>query len=166
MLKLLKLPNLYALKEKNKMKLAHEIISDHVFRGRTSGFVNSVTKMIYGAKFYNDEKAFNALCRLCIGDIKINNIDAIASINTRDSHYNLPQRMAQVIAAHFNIPYISALSNKNTACSSRVENKRILLFDDVIYTGKTLTKASALIYKSGAQSVTCFAIARSRSFKI
>ena len=148
------------------MKLAHEIISDHVFRGRTSGHVNSVTRLIYGAKFYNDDKAFNALCRLCIGDIKINNIDAIASINTRDSHYNLPQRMAQVIAAHFNIPYINALSDKNTKCSLRVVNKRILLFDDVIYTGKTLSKATSLILKSGAKSVTCFAIARSKSFEI
>ena len=148
------------------MKLAHEIISDHVFRGRTSGHVNSVTRLIYGAKFYNDDKAFNALCRLCIGDITIKNLDCIVSINTRDSKFNLPHRMAQIIAAHFNIPYINALSDKNTKCSLRVVNKRILLFDDVIYTGKTLAKATSLILKSGAKSVTCFAIARSKSFEI
>ncbi len=148
------------------MKNAHTIISDHVFRGRTSGHVNSVTRLIYGAKFYNDDKAFNALCRLCIGDIIIKNLDAIVSINTRDSKFNLPHRMAQVIAAHFNIPYINALSEKNTKCSLRVVNKRILLFDDVIYTGKTLAKATSLILKTGSKSVTCFAIARSKSFEI
>ena len=148
------------------MKNAHTIISDHVFRGRTSGHVNSVTRLIYGAKFYNDDKAFNALVRLCTGDINTKNLDCIVSINTRDSKYNLPHRMAQIIAAHFNIPYINALSDKNTKCSLRVVNKRILLFDDVIYTGKTLAKATVLLMRAGAKSVTCFAIARSKSFEI
>jgi len=37
MLKLLKLPNHYALKKKIIMKLAHEIISDHVFRAGHPG---------------------------------------------------------------------------------------------------------------------------------
>jgi len=148
------------------MKNAHAIISDHVFRGRTSGHVNSVSKLIYGAKFYNDDKAFNALVKLCTGDIVAKSFDALVSVNTKDSKYNLPHRLAGAIAQKLGISYYNALSDKNSKCSTRVLKKRILLFDDVIYTGKTMNKASASILKAGAKSVTCFAIARSKSLDI
>ena len=147
------------------MKTQHTIISDHVFRGKTSGFINSVTRLIYGAKFYNDVKAFNSLVRLCTGDINKTTFDAIVSVNTRDSKFNLPQRMAKQIASNLGIRYIDALYDHNTKCKPSVKGLRILIFDDVIYTGKTMSIAHNSVRSAGAKSVVGFAIARSRNYE-
>ena len=148
------------------MKSSHAIISDHVFRGKTSGFVNSVTRLIYAAKFYDEHKPFDALVRLCTGDINKKSFDAIVPINTRDSKYNLPANMAKKIAENLGIKYLDALYDHNTKCKSSVKGLRILVFDDVIYTGATMNKATKSINAAGAKSITGFAIARSRSYKI
>jgi predicted amidophosphoribosyltransferase len=148
------------------MKASHSIISDHVFRGKTSGFVNSVTRLIYGAKFYDEQKPFEALVRLCTGDINKKSFDAIVPVNTRDSKYNLPANLAKIIASNLKIKYLDALYANNTKCRNTVKGLRVLIFDDVIYTGKTMTTAKNSVKIAGAKSVTGFAIARSRNFNI
>lgn len=148
------------------MKTAHSIISEHVYRGKISGHVNSVTRLIYGAKFFNDTKSFDALVRLCAGDIHKSDFDCIVPVNTRDSKYNLPANLAKVIASNLKLRYIDALHDHNKKCRSSVKGLRVLVLDDVIYTGKTMLTAKKSVKAAGAASVTGFAIARSQSFKI
>jgi len=148
------------------MKIAHAIISEHIFRGKTSGHINSVSHLIYGAKFYNSIKAFDALVRLCIGDIQKTKFDAIIPVNTRDSKYNLPYHLAKEIAEKLDIRFLNALSDKNSTCKPSVKGLKVLVFDDVIYKGTTMKKACASVRSAGAMTIHGFAIARSRSFDV
>ncbi len=148
------------------MKTSHSIISEHVYRGKISGHVNSVTRLIYGAKFFNDKKSFDALVRLCADDIHASDFDAIVPVNTRDSKYNLPANMAKAISSILKIKFIDALFDHNKKCKSSVKNLRILVFDDVLYTGKTMKTAKNSVKSAGAKSITGFAIAKSKSFII
>jgi len=148
------------------MKTSHSIISDHVYRGSKSGHVNAITHLIYGAKFFDNRKSFNALAKLCTYDINPKDFDAIVPVNTRNSKYNLPANLANLIAQNLKIEYIEALYDDNKKCKKSVKGLRILVFDDVIYTGKTMRTAKKSVSDAGAKSVTGFAIARSRSFII
>ena len=148
------------------MKTSHSIISEHVYRGKISGHVNSVTRLIYGAKFFNDRKSFDALVKLCAGDIHKSDFDCIVPVNTRDSKFNLPANMAKQIASILKIRFIDAIYDHNTKCRTSIKGLRVLVFDDVIYTGKTMLTAKKSVKAAGAASVTGFAIAKSKSFII
>ena len=147
------------------MKQYHEIISDHVFRGRNSGHINSVTRLIYGAKFFNDIPCRDSLVRFSAGDIDAKRFDAIVPVNIRDSRYNLTCALASRIAKRLNIQYKDALYDHNTHCKSSVKGLRILVFDDVIYTGTTMSRAVNAVRLAGARSITGYAIAKSKKFK-
>jgi len=147
------------------MKKSHAIISDHVFRGRRSGHINTITNLIYNAKFFNQKAAFVKLCRLCVGDIKKGTFDIIVPVQTRDSRYNLPARMAKEIGRQLNIKYLDCLTKSNDKCLINLTSYKVLVFDDVIYTGGTIEKATNAISIAGAKSVTGFAIARSRNYQ-
>ena len=116
------------------MKYYHAIISDHVFRGRTSGKSNDIARIIYGAKFFKNEASLAALIRIACNDIDPKNLDAIVPINTRDSKYNIPSVIAKAVSDKLKIKYIDALSNKNTKARTSVRGLHIILLDDVIYT--------------------------------
>ncbi|MCB0344815.1 MAG: ComF family protein [Bdellovibrionales bacterium] len=51
------------------------------------------------------------------------------------------------------------------AKSSRIKGRRILLLDDVLTTGATITSAAAALLDAGARSVDAITIARSRKFR-
>lgn len=146
------------------MKTVHTVISDHVFRGKTSGKSNDIARIIYGAKFFDNPKSLAVLIRIASNDIDPKGIDAIVPINTRDSHYNIPAHIAQKVASTLKIKYIDALYNHNTSARG-IRGLNIILFDDVIYTGATMRHAVDACKKAGAKSVKFFAICHSKSFK-
>lgn len=147
------------------MKLTHTIISDHVFRGRTSGKANDIARVIYGAKFFNNAASLRTLIRIAANDINPRGIDAIVPINTRDSRYNIPARISRAVAAKLKIKFIDALYQQNTKARDSIRGVNIILFDDVIYTGATMQSAVKACKKAGAKSVVFFAIAHSKHFK-
>jgi len=147
------------------MKPYHTIISDHVFRGRTSGKANDIARIIYGAKFFNNSTSLRTLIRICAHDIVPRGIDAIVPINTRDSHYNIPARISRAVAIKLKIKYIDALYHQNTKARDSLRGLNILLLDDVIYTGTTMRSAINACEKAGAKSVRFFAVAHSKHFK-
>lgn len=147
------------------MKYYHAIISDHVFRGRTSGKSNDIARIIYGAKFFNNAQSLQALIRIAANDIDSRYLDAIVPVNTRDSHYNIPSRIAKAVAAKHEIRYIDALYDKNAHARASIRGLRIILLDDVIYTGATMQRAVNACKRAGAKSVTYFAICHSKKFK-
>lgn len=143
----------------------HSIISDHVFRGKSTGKSNDIARIIYGAKFFNNDKSLTQLIRIACNDIDPKGIDIIVPINTRDSRYNIPYRIAKQVAAVLKVKFMDALSSANTKASAKLKGRNVLLLDDVIYTGRTLSIASAACTKVGAKSVKAFAIAHSKKFK-
>lgn len=144
---------------------AHSIISDHIFRGRATGKSNDIARLIYGAKFFNNDISLAKLIRIATNDIDPKGIDAIVPINTRDSRYNIPYRIAKQVASNLKIKFIPALGSANSKATSQIKGKNVLLLDDVIYTGKTLSIAADACLKAGAKSVKAFAIAHSKKFK-
>ncbi len=146
------------------MKNCHAIISDHVFRGKTSGKSNDIARIIYGAKFFDNPKSLASLIRIACNDIDPRGIDAIVPINTRDSRFNIPARISHKVASILKLKYIDALHKQNTAARG-IRGLNIILFDDVIYTGTTMRKAVDACKKAGAKSVKFFAICHSKSFK-
>lgn len=147
------------------MKYCHTIISDHIFRGRTSGKANDIARVIYGAKFFNNANSLNTLIRITANDITPRGIDAIVPVNVRDSHYNITARISKAVAAKLNIRYIDALYQNNTKARPSISGLNIIIFDDVIYTGKTMQQAVDSCKRAGAKSVKFFAIAHSKHFK-
>lgn len=147
------------------MKYCHTIISDHVFRGRTSGKANDIARIIYGAKFFNNPASLNSLIRIAANDISPRGLDAIVSVNTRDSHYNIPARIARAVADKLKIRYIDALYEQNAKARDSVRGLNIVVLDDVIYTGATMQRAVKACQRAGAKSVRFFAIAHSKQFK-
>lgn len=143
----------------------HATISDHVFRGRATGKANDIARVIYGAKFFNNEKSLLQLIRIACNDIDPKGIDVIVPINTRDSRYNIPSRIAKKVASILKIKFMDALTANNTKASTKIKGMNVLLLDDVIYTGRTLATAAAACNKAGAKSVKAFAIAHSKKFK-
>ena len=145
------------------MKSYHTIISDHVFRGKTSGKSNDIARIIYGAKFFNNAKSLSSLIRIASRDIDPKGIDAIIPVNTRDSRYNIPARISQKVASILKIKYIDALHTQNTTARG-IRGLNVIIFDDVIYTGATMRKAVDACKRAGAKSVKFFAICHSKSF--
>ncbi len=141
----------------------HTIISDHVFRGKTSGKSNDIARIIYGAKFFNNETSLKVLIRIAANDIDPRGLDAIVPINTRDSHFNIPFRIAEKAAKKLNLKCIDALYKENTQARG-IRGLNVILLDDVIYTGTTMRKAVKACKKAGAKSVRFFAICHSKSF--
>jgi len=146
------------------MKNYHIIILDHVFRGRMTGKSNDIARLIYGAKFFNSETCFNRLVKICCNDIDARDFDAIVPVNTRDSHFSLPQRMCREIAVKLKLKYLDVLYEKNKYAENDVKNLKVLVFDDVIYTGATMRKSVNSCIKAGAKSVKFFAICHSKKF--
>ena len=147
------------------MKHYHITInSDHLFRGRRTGKANEIARLIYGAKFFDNQKCLDALIKLCCHDIDASKFDTIVPVQTRDSKFGLPQRLAYAIADKLKLNCIRALSNQNTEASNSLMGKKVLIIDDVIYTGATMHKAITACEKANAAYIQFFAIAHSRRF--
>lgn len=147
------------------MKYCHEIISDHIFRGKTSGKSNDIARVIYGAKFFNNTLSLRKLIRIASNDIDPKGIDFIVPVNTRDSKYNIPSRICYAVSKILKIGYADALYSNNSKASDIIKGRNVLLFDDVIYTGATMNKSVEACKRAGARSVKFFAICHSKSFK-
>ncbi len=146
------------------MKKTHAIISDHVYRGKNSGHVNSMTRMIYAGKFFNNPTAIEKLIKVCSGDIPDDKFDAIVPIKPSYNRTNFVLKLARGIAKRKKIKLIDALYNNNTKCKPSVRGLRILIFDDVIYSGKTMKKAVNSVAAQKPKSISYFAIAKSKTF--
>ena len=146
------------------MKKQHSIISDHIYRGKNSGHINSVTRLIYAGKFFNDKTAIKKLIKLCAGDIMKNKFDAIIPIKPTYNKNNFTATISKGIAKELNIKYLDSLFQNNFKAKSDVKNLKILVFDDVIYSGKTMNKAIESLKKQNPKSIHFFAIAKSKSF--
>ncbi len=146
------------------MKKTHSIISDHVYRGKHSGHINSVTRLIYAGKFFGNSVAVEKLIILCAGDIPGNKFDAIVPVKPTYNKTNFVLRIAQGIAKKKKIKLIDALYDKNAKCKTSVKGLRILVFDDVMYSGKTMKKAVSSVVAQKPKSISYFAIAKSKTF--
>lgn len=99
-------------------------------------------------------------------------------VRLKQRGYSPSKTIATILAKHLNLPLTSTLVKvKSTPtltmqkkykrqqavkgvylCTGNVNNKNILLVDDVLTTGSTLLEATKQLKKAGAKQVICFAL--------
>jgi len=141
-----------------------EIKSDHIYRGKRTGKSNLIARQIYGAKFFNNKACFNSLIKLCISDIDPKGYDALIPVNVRNSKYKLTTSLCKEIAVNLGLSYLDSLQQHNSFCKPDVAGLSVLIFDDVIFTGKTMTTAITSCLLQKPKKITYFAISKSISF--
>lgn len=106
-------------------------------RLRERGY-NQAEKIARVMKFYDEEKLFTLET-----DILYRNRDTKRQANIRDRRERL-----------YNLTDCFSVKNKE-----KISNRNIILVDDVVTTGATLSEARAILKKSGAKRVIAFTIA-------
>lgn len=143
-------------------------LTDRIYKGLHNG-MDRVAYNLLSAKFSHNKASQRYVNSYAIDDLKskMANIDCIVPIKPRDSGSSIVADMAQAIARHYKIPFVDALKigNTSTKANANIVGKRCLLVDDVIYTGKTLEKATTALIKTGAKNIKTYAIAKSKSYK-
>ena len=106
-----------------------------------TGEPNHITKIIYKAKLLNSKVHTFVLANIMFNQLKNINIDLLIHCEPTKAKNNLPGRLAYELALKLNIPFISI----NYVNLKAIQNKNVLIIDDVITTGKTMNKAIEIV---------------------
>lgn len=131
--------------------------------------MDRVAYSLLSAKFSGNKASHRYVNQYAIEDLKskVKGIDYIVPIKPRDSGSSIVLDMAVAISKYYKIPVADALKigNTDTKANANLTGKKCLLIDDVIFTGKTLSKGAQALKKVGAKSVIIYALAKSKSYK-
>lgn len=131
--------------------------------------MDRVAYSLLSAKFSGNKASQRYVNQYAIEDLKskVKGIDYIVPIKPRDSGSSIVLDMAIAISKYYKIPVADALKigNTDTKANANLTGKKCLLIDDVIFTGKTLSKGAQALKKVGAKSVIIYALAKSKSYK-
>lgn len=158
---------------------AYEIYKDFVYllpcdiyRGKTFGKYkdgsgsdpNITAQMVVAAKFNNDKVSLYSMIVLMADVAKKYQYDMVTCVNNRDSIFHMAKALAEGIASRLHTPFKDVIYKQNSACLPIVKNKRILLIDDVIYSGATMKNAIAATAAQGASKIHFLAFGKSSRF--
>jgi adenine/guanine phosphoribosyltransferase-like PRPP-binding protein len=157
-----------------------EIIRDYVYllpcdvyRGKNFGKYkhdastddpNITSQLVISAKFYGDKVSLYRMIVLLADVVKEKEYDIITAVNNRDSDFHLARALAQGIAQKRNASYTEVMSNHNQTASAVIRGKKILIVDDVIYKGRTMTTAIDACMKQKPGQVHFLAFGKSQRF--
>ncbi len=150
------------------------IIANNFYRGiRTSNRQpNELTKTFYLAKFFKESSAIKQLVKLAKRELKKvidgKQFDYITAVNNVISKWNLPKVIAKQLSKDFGIPYLDIFKDANQHLNvdkEKIKGKKILVIDDVIYSGSTIRRAAYLLRTAKAEEAVFYALLKSRSFK-
>jgi hypothetical protein len=102
---------------------------------------NITAQLVVQAKFYNDKISLYRMVVLMHDVIKSKDYDIITCVNNRDSPFHLARALAIGIALRKKKPFSDILTEHNTKASNKIEGKRVLIIDDVVYKGTTMKSA-------------------------
>lgn len=150
------------------------VLSNNKYKGVRSynGKPNTLTKVFYKAKFFKEKKAIEILLKLIIKEltklIVKENFFCITAVNTVLSQWNLPQFLAKEISKKFKLPYYELFENSNQKIAvdnNKLKGKKILVIDDVIYSGSTMRRVNYLLDNAKADKMFFYALLKSPSYK-
>lgn len=128
------------------------------------GQPNITAQLVVSAKFFNDLVSQYRMIVLMHDVIKHRRFDLVTSVNGRDSKYDLAAALARGIARRLGIEYRQVFSNNNKICNAAVQNKTILIIDDVIYKGTTMQTAITAASKQKPIRIFFLAFGKSQRF--
>lgn len=124
---------------------------------------NEITKLIYRSKFLQEPAAIDEICdRLffLLSDVDFN---VVIPVNTTHSKFSLPEVLSRHIANKFKKKFkANGLFDKNNYADLSLEKKRVLIVDDVVYSGKTKMKAIRAVKRCKPEAVFFLAVASSK----
>lgn len=139
-------------------KFFSEIISQELIKNLNNINFNyicsvPVTNTKYKTRGFNQAEC---LARDLSQKLNINFLNILQKVkNTQDQHeLNLNMRKTNILGA-FKI---------NDKINSIIKNKNILLCDDIITTGNTLSECAKILLESGVSNITCCTIAYSKNY--
>lgn len=157
-----------------------EVVQDHVFllpcdvyRGGSfgkyakdtePGHPNITAQLVTSAKFLDDKVSRYRMAVLMADVVKKMKFDVITSVNGRDSKFDLAAYLGKALSRRLGIEYRPLFSNHNTTCSNYVNNRSVLIIDDVIYKGTTMRMAIDACTKQKPVKIYFLAFGKSQQF--
>lgn len=144
------------------------IITDRIYKGLHNG-MDRVAYNLLVAKFQGTVSAQAIINKYAIDDLKTvaPKMDIIIGIAPRDSGSKIVEKLTKAIASRYHKP--SMMMDKGQtltkAKGAKLKGKKVLVIDDVIYTGKTMNTATKTILNNGAVGVKNYALAKSKTYK-
>ena len=124
---------------------------------------NYITQHIYRAKFLLEEPSVEFLAENIYNTVRFLDFDVIVPTNTTHSKVNFPERLCEYLSKFTEKPHIkSGLKNRNTEASPRLKGKKVLIVDDVVYSGRTMRKTIKAVKSIGPWAIYFIAVAKSK----
>lgn len=145
----------------------------------------STKELILQLKFYRLRAAARAAARLVVGALDISDrIELITAVpisplRYRERGYNQAELVAREVARELNLPYLALLGRENSAhqmgqgrterlrqikgaffALRQLNGQKVLIVDDVITTGATLSEGAGVLMAAGAGEVWGAVVAR------
>lgn len=144
------------------------IITDRIYKGLHNG-MDRVAYNLLVAKFQGAASAQTIINKYAIDDLKsvAPKMDFIIGIAPRDSGSKIVEKLTKAIATQYRKP--SMMMDKGQtltkAKAGKLKGCKVLIIDDVIYTGKTMRIATKTLLNSGVSLVKNYALAKSKTYK-
>lgn len=138
-------------------------LTENKYKGiKKSKSPNEITKEIYRAKFLQEFGSIDFLAKNLLDTLSGVDFDIIVPTNTTHSKVNLPERICSIISETTKVRLLkSGLQDKNKKASKMLKGKKVLIIDDVVYSGRTMRKCIAAVKKVKPEKIYFIAIAKS-----
>ena len=139
------------------------IDTSECFRGGTDPILID----LFGAKFFGDAKCLKRLVNIAFADLKHIKFDGIVPVsNSSGKNFNLNGYIAKSLSKFLKCKYMPVLSKDNSKLTSSDSgktsgNKNILIFDHIVYSGKTKIKCFDTLSKL-ADKLTFYTLVKSK----
>lgn len=129
-----------------------------------SAKISLITRLIYKAKFLQETEAINEICSILILQLHNIDFDFVVAVQPTKSKFSLPHFISQQIADNKKCRYLkTGLKKGNKEASKNLKGKKVLIIDDVVYSGKTAKKAITAVKKQKPEKIFFLAIAHSNT---
>ena len=134
-------------------------LTKYFYFGNKKGTPNKITQLIYQAKFFGKQHAIFILANLLYNVIQNYKIDYIIYVEPTTNLFHVPRKLAALVSVKKGCFYFSEL-----AIDSMIQDKTILILDDVITTGATVIRVAEKAKQYKPKQIYVIACAKSPNF--